>query len=185
MLTGIKATVKFSPFEPDPDFAFSMKAKASIPAGGGITGTVGANVVLDAFIGKVGGGLSVEARAGLKGKAELGGEIAYAKDRFSVDASAYIGGSIELGAALKAKVFAEAGVSVFKVSTEKVWTLKEAKFDTGLSLGVRMPLHYDSVEGFRMPKLSDIQPEPAEFKLDTQKMLGNLFGAASSEEKEK
>jgi len=76
-------------------------------------------------------------------------------------------------------------VSVFKVSTEKVWTLKEAKFDTGLSLGVRMPLHYDSVEGFRMPKLSDIQPEPAEFKLDTQKMLGNLFGAASSEEKEK
>lgn len=185
VLTGIKATVKFSPFEPDPDFAFSMKAKASIPAGGGITGTVGANVVLDAFIGKVGGGLSVEARAGLKGKAELGGEIAYAKDRFSVDASAYIGGSIELGAALKAKVFAEAGVSVFKVSTEKVWTLKEAKFDTGLSLGVRMPLHYDSVEGFRMPKLSDIQPEPAEFKLDTQKMLGNLFGAASSEEKEK
>lgn len=184
VLTGIRATAKFSPFEPDPDFAFSLKAKASIPAGGGITGTVGANVVIDAYIAKVGGGLSVVATAGLKGKAELGSEINYARDRFSVDAIAYIGGSIELGAALKATVFAEAGVWRFKVRTDKVWTLKEARFDTGLSLGVRMPLHYDSVEGFRMPSLSDIKPEPPELKVDPEKMLGHLFSAASSEEKE-
>ncbi|MFM0225682.1 eCIS core domain-containing protein [Paraburkholderia dipogonis] len=184
VLTGIRATAKFSPFEPDPDFAFSLKAKASIPAGGGITGTVGANVVIDAMVAEVGGGLSVDARAGLKGKAELGGEINYAKDRFSVDASAYIGGSIELGAALRAKVFAEAGVWKAKVRTEKIWTLKETKFDTGLTLGLRMPLHYDSVEGLRPPALADIKPEPPELKVDPGKLLGHLFGAAKSEEKE-
>ena len=184
VLTGIRATVKFSPFEPDPDFAFSMTAKASIPAGGGITGTVGANVVIDAYIAKVGGGLSVEAHAGLKGKAELGGTIAYSKDRFSVDASAYVGGSVELGAALKANVFAEAGVWRFKVRTEKSWTLKEATFDTGLTLGVRLPLHYDSLDGFRMPQVSDIKPEPEKISLDSQRMLGKLFSSARSEEKE-
>ena len=155
VLTGIRATVKFSPFEPDPDFAFSMTAKASIPAGGGITGTVGANVVIDAYIAKVGGGLSVEAHAGLKGKAELGGTIAYSKDRFSVDASAYVGGSVELGAALKANVFAEAGVWRFKVRTEKSWTLKEATFDTGLTLGrappaaLRQPRRFSHAPGLR------------------------------------
>ena len=184
VLTAIKATVRFSPFEPDPDFAFSLKAKASIPAGGGITGTVGADVVLDALVAEVGGGLNVEAKAGLEGKAELGGEIAYSKDRFSVDASAYIGGSVVLAAALKARVYAEAGVWKFKVRTEKTWTLLGGKFDTGLQLGVRMPLHYDSVEGFRMPQLSDIKPEPAELKLEPGKMLGKLFGDTTPEEKE-
>ncbi|WP_460163876.1 eCIS core domain-containing protein [Pseudomonas sp. S2_F03] len=119
VLTGIKATVKFSPFEADPDFSFNLKAKASIPAGGGISGKVGADVVIDLYIAEVGGGLNVEARAGLEGKAELAGEIAYSKDKFSVDASAYIGGSVVLAAALNARVYAEAGVWRFKVRTEK------------------------------------------------------------------
>lgn len=35
VLTGVKATVKFSPFEADPDFSFNLKAIARIPAGGG------------------------------------------------------------------------------------------------------------------------------------------------------
>lgn len=185
VLTGVKATVRFSPFEDNPDFSFSLKAKASIPAGGGISGKIGADVVIDAYIAEVGGGLNVEASAGLEGKAELGGEIAYAKDKFSVDASAYIGASIVLAAKLNARVYAEAGVWKFKVRTEKTWELLGGKFDTGLSLGVRMPLHYDSVEGFRMPKLSDIKPEPAELSLSPSDMLGNLFGKASTEEHEK
>ncbi|MET1080536.1 MAG: DUF4157 domain-containing protein [Pseudomonas sp.] len=184
VLTGIKAAVKFSPFEDNPDFSFSLKAKASIPAGGGISGKVGADVVIDAYIAEVGGGLNVEASAGLEGKAELGGEIAYSKDKFSVDASAYIGGSVVLAAKLNARVYAEAGVWKFKVRTEKTWELLGGKFDTGLSLGVRMPLHYDSIEGFRMPKLSDIKPEPAELNLSPSSMLSSLFGDAKSEERE-
>jgi hypothetical protein len=184
VLTGIKATVKFSPFEADPDFSFNLKAKASIPAGGGISGKVGADVVIDLYIAEVGGGLNVEARAGLEGKAELAGEIAYSKDKFSVDASAYIGGSVVLAAALNARVFAEAGVWRFKVRTEKTWKLLGGTFDTGLSLGVRLPLHYDSIDGFRMPKLSDIKPEPAQLNLDPSKMLSNLFGNATKEEHE-
>ncbi|WP_223532442.1 DUF4157 domain-containing protein [Pseudomonas sp. GL-RE-20] len=184
VLTGIKATVKFSPFEADPDFSFNLKAKASIPAGGGISGKVGADVVIDLYIAEVGGGLNVEAKAGLEGKAELAGEIAYSKDKFSVDASAYIGGSVVLAAALNARVYAEAGVWRFKVRTEKTWKLLGGTFDTGLSLGVRLPLHYDSIDGFRMPKLSDIKPEPAQINLDPSKMLSNLFGNAKSEERE-
>ncbi|MBC9251679.1 hypothetical protein A9179_15505 [Pseudomonas alcaligenes] len=184
VLTGVKASVRFSPFEDNPDFSFNLKAKASIPAGGGIRGKVGADVVIDAYIAEVGGGLNVEVSAGLEGKAELGGEIAYAKDKFSVDASAYIGASIVLAAKLNARVYAEAGVWKFKVRTEKTWELLGGKFDTGLSLGVRMPLHYDSVDGFRMPKLSDIKPEPAELSLSPSDMLGNLFGKAKTEERE-
>jgi hypothetical protein len=161
-----------------------LKAKASVPAGGGITGKVGADVAIDALIAEVGGGLNIEARAGLEGKAELGGEIGYAKDRFSVDASAFIGGSVVLAAALNARVYAEAGVWKFKVRTEKTWKLLGGKVDTGLSLGVRMPLHYDSVEGFRIPKISDIKREPAELNIDAQKMLANLFGGTTPEERE-
>src|SRR5690606_4343959 len=140
-LTGVKAAVQFSPFEPDPDFSFKLQAKASIPAGGGICGKVGADVVIDAYIAEVGGGLNVEASAGLEGKAELGGEIAYAKDRFSVDASAYIGASVVIAAKLNARVYAEAGVWKFKVRTEKTWELLGGKFDTGLTFGARLPLH--------------------------------------------
>lgn len=184
VLTGVKAVVKFSPFEADPDFSFNLKAKASIPAGGGIRGKVGADVVIDALIAEVGGGLNVEANAGLEGKAELGGEISYSKDKFAVDALAYIGGSVVLAAALKARVYAEAGVWKFKVRTEKTWKLADGKFDTGLNLGVKLPLHYDSIDGFRMPKVSDIKPEPEKLELNPSKMLENLFGNAKSEEQE-
>ncbi|CAD5108371.1 eCIS core domain-containing protein [Zestomonas carbonaria] len=183
-LTGVKAAVRFSPFEDNPDFSFNLKAKASIPAGGGIRGKVGADVVIDAYIAEIGGGLNVTASAGLEGKAELGGEIAYSKDKFSVDASAYIGAAVVIAAALNARVYAEAGVWKFKVRTEKTWKLAGGEFDTGLRFGARMPLHYDSVEGFRMPSLSDIKPEPATLALDPQSLLGNLFGKAKTEERE-
>ena len=184
LLTGIKAGVKFSPFEPDPDFAFTLRANASIPAGGGITGKVGANVVLDAYIARVGGGLSVEAHAGLKGQVDLGGDINYSKDRFTINAKAKIGGAVEIGAALKANVFAEAGVWKFKVRTDKEWTLKEKTFDTGLSFAASMPLYYDSVSGFRMPQVSDIKPEPPQIKLDAESLLSKVFRAADSKEKD-
>ncbi|KPC51529.1 eCIS core domain-containing protein [Amantichitinum ursilacus] len=185
VLTGIKASVKFDPFEDNPDFSFSMRAKAVIPAGGGITGVLGADAVLDVLIGEVGGGISVHASAGLEGKAELASEIAYTKDRFSVDASGYIGGGLILAASLHAHLYAEAGVSIFKVRTEKDWELLGGKLDTGLSLGVRMPLHYDSVDGFRMPKLSDIKREPAELNIDTTDLIGRLLGKTTPKEVEK
>ena len=184
VLTGVKATVKFSPFEADPDFSFNLKAIARIPAGGGISGKVGADVVIDLYLAEVGGGLSVEASVGLEGKAELDGEIAYSKDKFSVDAKAFIGGAVVLDAALKARVYAEAGVWRFKIRTEKTWKLLGGKVDTDMKLGVRVPLHYDSIDGFRMPRLSDIKPEPAQLNLDPTKMLSNLFGNAKSEEHE-
>ncbi|WCM54378.1 DUF4157 domain-containing protein [Pseudomonas sp. WJP1] len=181
VLTGSRAQVKFSPFDADPDFSFNLKTKASIPADGGITGTLGADAVADAGIAEAGGGLNVVATAGLQGKVDLGGEIAYSKEKFIIDASAYIGGSIVLTAKLNARLFAEAGVSTLKVRTEKTWELLGGKFDTGLSLGVRMPLHYDSVEGPRMPTLSDIKAEPAQLDLNPSKMLDNLFAAAKSQ----
>jgi len=184
VLKNVKATAKFNPFETDPDFSFTLRATASIPAGGGITGTVGADVVIDAYIAEVGGGLSVEATAGLEGKAELSSEINYAKDIFNVDASAYIGGRVILSAGLNAHVYAEAGVWKLKVRTDKYWDLAHTNFDTGLSLGVRLPLHYDNQNGFRMPSLSDIKPEPANLDISPSQMLGKIFGDAKSTEKE-
>ena len=89
-----------------------------------------------------------------------------------------------LAAALNARVYAEAGVWKFKVRTEKTWKLAGGTFDTGLSLGVKLPLHYDSIDGFRMPKLSDIKPEPEKLDLNPSKMLENLFGGATTEERE-
>jgi hypothetical protein len=184
VLTGVKANVRFSPLEENPDFSFKLTAKASIPAGGGITGKVGADAVLDAVIAEAGAGLSVEARAGLEGKAELAAEINYAKDRFSVDADASIGGAVVLDAALKARVYAEAGVWRFKVRSEKVWTLAGGHFDTGLKLGLKLPLHYDSVEGFRMPKLADVKREPEKLDIDAARMFGKLADDTTPVEKE-
>lgn len=184
ILRGVKANVKFSPFEQDPDFSFTLHASAVIPTGGGITGKVGADVVIDVYIAEVGGGLNVSATAGLEGKAELSSDIAYSKDKFSVDASAYIGGRVILEAGLNARVYAEAGVWKFKVRTEKTWELAKASFNTGLQLGVRLPLHYDSIEGFRMPSLSDIKPEPEKLDINPSSMLSSLFSSARSEERE-
>ena len=141
-------------------------------------------MVIDAYIAEVGGGLSVEATAGLEGKAELSSEINYAKDIFNVDASAYIGGRVILSAGLNAHVYAEAGVWKLKVRTDKYWDLAHTNFDTGLSLGVRLPLHYDNQNGFRMPSLSDIKPEPANLDISPSQMLGKIFGDAKSTEKE-
>lgn len=184
VLTKVRAAVRFSPFEPDPDFSFKLGATASIPAGGGIGGKVGADLVLDALIAEAGGGVSVEANAELQGKAELQGEIDYAKDRFSIDASAYIGGKVLLTAGLHAHVYAEAGVWRLKVRTDKFWELGKASFDTGLSLGVRLPLHYDSQDGFRMPSLADIKPEPDKLDVDPGRMFDRLLGQAKTTEKE-
>ncbi|WP_426211288.1 DUF4157 domain-containing protein [Massilia sp. TWP1-3-3] len=183
VLKNVKAEAKFNPFEADPDFSFKLKATASIPAGGGITGTIGADLAIDAVLGSVGGGLSVSATAGLEGKAELASEINYAKDRFSIDASAYVGGKVILGAGLDARVYAEAGALGISVRTEKVWNLAKTSLDTGLALGMRLPLHYDSVDGFKMPSLSDIKPEPANLDINPSRMLEKLFGDAKSSEK--
>jgi len=184
VLTGVKAAVRFSPFEADPDFGFTLKAKSSIPVGGGVRGKIGADVVIDAMIAEVGGGLDVVAKAGLEGKAELGGEISYGKDKFAVDALAYIGGSVVLAAALNARVYAKAGVGKFNVRTEKTWELAGGQFNTGLNLGLKLPLHYDSIDGFRMPTLSDIKPEPGKLDLDPSKLLESLFRDAKSVERE-
>jgi hypothetical protein len=184
VLKNVRAMAKFSPFEADPDFSFKLNATASIPAGGGISGKIGADLVIDIGIAEAGGGLNVEAGAELQGKAELASEINYAKDRFSIDASAYIGGKVILSAGLNAHVYAEAGVWRFKVRTDKYWELGKAQFDTGLSLGVRLPLHYDSQDGFRMPSLSDIKPEPATLDLSPSRLLDKLFTEAPSREKE-
>jgi hypothetical protein len=184
VLTGIKATVKFSPFEADPDLSFKMRAKASIPAGGGIRGKVGADIVIDAGIAEVGGGLSVYATAGLEGKAELGGEIGYEKDRFSIDAKAYVGGKISLEAGLNAHAYAEAGVWKLKVRTEKEWNLAKTRLDTGLTIGMEMPLHYDSESGFRMPALSDLKLVPEKIDLNPSHMLEQLFSRSKTAEKD-
>ena len=178
VLTGIKANVRFSPLEDNPDFSFKLTAKASIPAGGGIVGKVGADAVLDALVAEAGAGLSVEARAGLEGKAELGAEINYAKDRFSVDALASIGGNIVLSASLNARVYAEAGVWRFKVRTEKIWELASRRFPTDLSLGLKLPLHYDSVDGFKMPTLADVKRTPEALDLDAPNMFGKLIDSS-------
>ena len=118
------------------------------------------------------------------GSAEDGGEIAYRKDRFSIDASAYVGGKVILQAGLKAMLYAEAGVWRFKVRTEKTWELAKYSLDTGLQLGIRMPLHYDSIDGFRMPSLSDITPEPATLDISPSNILSSLFTNAPSKERE-
>ena len=133
---------------------------------------------------EVGGKIIVSATAGLEGKAEVGGEIAYRKDRFSIDASAYVGGKVILQAGLKAMLYAEAGVWRFKVRTEKTWELAKYSLDTGLQLGIRMPLHYDSIDGFRMPSLSDITPEPATLDISPSNILSSLFTNAPSKERE-
>jgi hypothetical protein len=183
VLTGIKATVKFSPLEADPDLSFKMRAKASIPAGGGIRGKLGADIVIDAGIAEVGGGLSVYATAGLEGRAELGGEIGYEKERFSIDAKAYVGGKISLEAGLNAHAYAEAGVLALKVRTEKEWNLAKTRLDTGLTIGMEMPLHYDSQSDFKMPALSDIKLVPEKIDLDPSHLLEQLFGRSKASEK--
>jgi hypothetical protein len=184
ILKDIRAAVRFSPFDADPDFNFNLKAAASIPAGGGIEGDLGAAVALDVYVAEVGGELGVKARAGLEGKVELGAEIAYRKDRFSIDAHAYIGGKLILEAGLNAMLYAEAGVWKFKARTEKTWKLSTYTINTGLQLGIRLPLRYDSVEGFRIPSLSDIKPEPATLDIQPSNILSSLFSSAQSSERE-
>ena len=178
VLTGIKANVRFSPLEDNPDFSFKLSAKASIPAAAGVYGKFGADAVLDALIAEAGAGISVEARAGLEGKAELAADINYAKDRFAVDALASVEGGIVLSASLNAHVYAEAGVWRFKVRTEKFWELASRRFDTGLKLGVKLPLHYDSVDGFRMPALADIKRDPAQLNVDAPDLFGRMLDSS-------
>jgi hypothetical protein len=183
VLTGVKATVKFSPFEADPDLSFKLRAKASIPAGGGIRGKLGADIVIDAGIAEVGGGLSVYATAGLEGKAELGGEIGYERDRFSIDAKAYVGGKITLEAGLNAHAYAEAGVLALKVRTEKEWNLAKTQLETGLTIGMELPLHYDSQSDFKMPALSDIKLVPEKIDINPSHLPEQLFSRSKSSEK--
>ncbi|NRR29672.1 DUF4157 domain-containing protein [Oxalobacteraceae bacterium] len=184
VLTGIKATVKFSPFEADPDFAMKLHAKASIPAGGGIRGKLGADIAIDAGIAEVGGGLSVYATAGLEGKAELGGEISYEKDRFAIDAKAYVGGKITLEAGLNAHAYAEAGVLALKVRTEKEWNLAKTQLDTGITIGMELPLHYDSQSEFKMPSMADIKLVPEKIDLNPGHLLDQLFNRSKATQKE-
>ncbi len=169
-----------------PDFSFRLQAKAAVPAGGGITGKVTGDVALDALVAEVGGGLSVKATAGLEGAITLEGDIQYAKEKFSVDVKAAIGGGVVLDAELGAHVYAEAGVWKLKVRTDKYWKLGSTRFDhRPATRRESTPLHYDSVDGLRMPSFDDIKPDPEKLSLDSSSMLSSrLMGQAKTEEKD-
>ena len=180
-LQDTKITADFQPFEESKDLKVDLQSRLAIPAHAGISGRVRAALAIDAVVASVSGGITVIASANLDGGLFIAFVAHYEKDRFTAQAMPEITATLVLALNLDADLTAKAGIGWFSVKTTKVWHLKQFRYNTGLTFGMKAPISYDSAANpsFTPPSMEKIQwirPQ-----LDPSDMLRSLFSGSGTE----
>jgi Domain of unknown function (DUF4157) len=180
-LQDTKIAADFQPFEESKDLKVDLQSQLAIPAHAGISGRVRAALAIDAVIASVSGGITVIASANLDGGLFIAFVAHYEKDRFTAEATPEINATLVLGLNLDADLTAKAGIGWFSVETTKVWHLKQFRYNTGLTFGMKAPISYDSASNppFTPPSVDKIQwirPQ-----IDASDMLSSLMAGSGAE----
>jgi hypothetical protein len=180
-LRDVKLGAEFDPLEADKNLAVHGHAMLVIPAHAGIYLILEGGVGLSVRIASATGGLTARGDVGLDGGLTSTVDIDYREGRFAVDAEAAIRAALNLRFALGAYVEAKVGIGPLSAGKRLDWELAAYTW-SGPAFGVVFPLHYASNEPFQAPSFEQIRIERP--NIDPKAIVGSLFGAARSEEKE-
>jgi hypothetical protein len=180
-LKDTKIAAEFEPFAESKDLKVDLQSQLAIPAHARIAGRVRGGLEIDVLVADVSGGITVIVSASLDGGLFVPFVAHYEKDRFTAQATPGITATLTLGLDVDADVTAEAGIGPFKVETSKVWHLKQFRYDTGLTFGMKAPISYDSAANpaFTPPSWEKIQWIRPEIK--PSDMLSKLLTGSGTE----
>lgn len=184
-IAPLKFATGFYPLEENPDLQLAVSGSVNIPASAFLEANIHADIVLDAFIAEVGGGV------------KLTGTIKLAGGFFAPFSATYKAGKIDglltpeikfaliLGLVLSIRAWAKAGIGWLSVKTEKTWDLARREIDTGLGFSLKAPIGYSTDTGPKLPSLNEIEFVPPVITTDKLKnILRELVSGADAKERE-
>ena len=184
-LAPMKFSAGFYPLEDNPDLSLAVSGSINVPASASLTANVHADIVLDAFIAEVGGGVKLTGVIALKGGFFAPFSATYAKGKIDAQLTPEIKFALMLGLALSIRAWAKAGIGWLSVKTEKEWVLAKRSIDTGLGFSMKAPISYSSEGGVKFPSIDDIEFKKPEITTEKLKsILEQLVSGASTSEKE-
>jgi len=183
-LKDLRFAAGFYPLEDNPNLELAVSGLLTIPAQASLTANVHADIVLDAFIAEVGGGLKLIGVIALVGgfKAPFNGS--YKEGKIKVELTPEIEFALKLGLALCLRAWAKAGVGWLSVKTEKSWLLAQRNIDTGLGFSMSAPIKYSTDEGLQVPGIDDIKfpKKPDLSKENMMRILDQLVHGSDEKE---
>jgi hypothetical protein len=146
-------TASFDPLEDDTNLDLHAGARLIIPAHAGLTLTARLGLGLSAAVATLTGGVDLGAGLGLDGGFDAALDLHFARGVLTLDATA--------GISLQPAFVFTVGVDFTIDTLVHTWTwereLARYRFDSGLTFGMAVPIHYATNEPFRLPSAQDIR----------------------------
>jgi hypothetical protein len=175
----------FNPLEDDPQLDLGVSGELKAPVSASLSASVSGGIKIDAFIAEVGGKITITGVVTLAGGLRVPFKGRYANKRLTVELTPEVQLGLLLGVGLSASVWAKAGVGFLSVKTSKTWDLGHRQVGTGLKLGLRAPVSYDSETGAKLPSADQVQLIKPDFSAkNLERIASELFSGAKADERE-
>jgi hypothetical protein len=161
-LRGVKAKATIDLSKDDNALEFQAAAELYVPASAALTLAVHGGLGLSLAIASATGGIELAASLGLAGALSTKVQISYQNGQFALDAVAEISAQPSLKFDISAYVKVEVDLFVTTIEVyRKDWKLASKEWGSGLKVGVRFPVHYETGKPFSvsLDQLEFIKPE--------------------------
>jgi len=146
-------SASFDPLEDDTNLDLHAGARLVIPAHAGLTLKARLGLGLSAAVATLTGGVDLGASLGLDGRFDAALDLHFARGVLTVDATA--------GFSFQPAFVFTVGVDFTIDTWVHTWTwereLARYRFESGLTFGMAVPIHYATNEPFRLPSAHDIR----------------------------
>ena len=182
-LQDVRVGVGFNPLEEVSDLAIDASARLVVPAHAELTLAIRAGAGLSAGVARITGGITGRGTVGLTGGFTGAIEFHYRNDIYVVQAEAAIRMRPVFRLGLDADVTAEIGAFGYVAARwQKVWNLYNFEWGANAEAGLIARIRYATDEGLMLPSPENIRwIVPT---IDTSQILRDLFGRASSNERD-
>jgi hypothetical protein len=179
----LKFEAGFYPLEEQTDLSLGVSGSLNIPASAFLEANVHADVVLDAFIAEVGGGVKLTGTIRLQGGLFAPFSATFKQGKIEAELTPELKFALLLGLALSIRAWAKAGIGWLSVKTTKEWKLAEREIDTKLGFSLTAPIKYSSDKGPTLPSLDQITLKRPEITTENMKsILKQLVSGAETKE---
>ncbi len=169
-LRKVKVKATFDPSSKESPFEFAGGAEVYVPAFAELALKVYGGIGLGAAVATATGGIELTGALGLQGALTSGIQIAYKAGQLIADA--FLDLSAQPVLKFKIKAVVKVDVIVYGEAYRKEWDLAAKEWGSGLKLGVRVPVHYESGKPFQF---STDQIEFTYPKIDVEQAVKDLL----------
>jgi hypothetical protein len=182
-IAPLKFEAGFYPLEEQSDLSLGLSGSLNIPATAFLEANVHADIVLDAFIAEVGGGVKVTGTIKLKGGLFVPFSGSFKQGKIEAELNPELKFALLLGLALSIRAWAKAGFGWLSVKTSKEWILAQREIDTGLGFSFKAPIKYSSDKGATLPSFNQVEVKKPDISKEKLKsILSQLVSGADEKE---